>query len=151
MHALIKPTIVAGLGLALVGCASVQRAASYSSDGQMTFDGRLSVDGRTMSMSIHPRDDTLLVQRSLGDSTAAGAVSGLTFGLMGGWKPDPRKIDVALAGFLQPVNCSASPVQEIGNDDSSFEAVFRCPAGVDLHALMAQQRASLRRGEPLRP
>lgn len=129
----------------------MQRAASYASDGQMTFDGRLQVDGRTMSLSIHPRDDTLLVQRGIGDSAAAGALQGLTFGVARGWKPDPRKIDAALALFLQPVGCTASPSREMGATDSSYEAYFSCRAGVDLRELMASQRDALRRGQALRP
>lgn len=136
--------------LSLAGCASVQRAASYASDGQMSFDGKIAVEGRTMSMSIHPTDDTLFVQRSIGDSAAAGAMQGLTFGIARGWKPDPRKIDEALRLFLQPVGCTASASYEVGSTDTNYEARYACPAGVDLRAIMAAQRDALRRGEPLR-
>lgn len=143
--------IIGATGLLVSGCASIQRAASYSADGQMTFDGRLNVDNHVMALSIHPKDNTLLAQRSIGDSAAGGAIAGLTFGLAGGWKPDPREVDVALGEFLRPVGCTADPARELGNDDSSFEAVYRCPEGTDLRALMAAQRAALRRGEPLQP
>ena len=146
----MKRLIAAFCILGLTGCASLQRAASYSADGQMTFDGRLNVDGRVMSLSIHPKDDTLLAQRSMGDSFASGAIEGLTLGLATGWKPDPRKVDAALALFLQPVGCTASPSYEVGRTDSNYEAAYSCPAGVDLRALMAAQRDALRRGEPLR-
>jgi len=139
------------VALSLAGCASMQRAASYASDGQMTFDGKIQVDGRWMDMSIHPRDDTLFVQRGIGDSASAGALQGLTFGIARGWKPDPRKIDEALRSFLQPVGCTASPSYEVGSTDSNYEARYSCPAGVDLRAIMAAQRAALQRGEPLRP
>lgn len=137
--------------VSVTGCASMQRAASYGSDGQMTFDGKIEVAGRAMDMSIHPRDDTLFVQRSLGESAAAGALQGLTFGIARGWKPDPRKIDEALRIFLQPVGCTASPSYEVGSTDTNYEARYSCPAGVNLRAIMAEQRDALRRGEPLRP
>lgn len=150
MEGHMKRLIAAACILGVTGCASMQRAASYSSDGQITFDGRLTVDGRVMSLSIHPQDDTLLVQRGIGDSAAAGALQGITFGLARGWKPDPRKIDAALASFLQPAGCTTSPSYEMGATDTSYEARFSCPAGVDLRVLMANQRDALRRGEPLR-
>lgn len=139
------------VALSVTGCASMQRAASYASDGQMSFDGKIMVDGRSMDMSIHPRDDTLFVQRGMGDSAAAGALQGLTFGISRGWKPDPRKIDEALRMFLQPVGCTASPSYEVGSTDTNYEARYSCPAGVDLRAIMADQRDALRRGEPLHP
>jgi hypothetical protein len=144
-----KLFVIAVVSGSLAGCASVQRAASYG-DGQLTFDGKLAVEGREMSMSIHPRDSTLLVQRTLGDSAAAGALQGLTFGIARGWKPDPRKIDEALRLFLQPVGCTASASYEVGSTDTNYEARYACPAGVDLRAIMAAQRDALRRGEPLR-
>ena len=137
--------------MALSGCASVQRAASYSADGQFHTDARITVDNHAMSVSIHPQDNTLLAQRGIGDSAAGGFVQGLTFGIVKGWKPDPRLVDQALAEFVRPVGCRVDPVKEIGSDNTSFEAVYHCPAGTDLRALMVAQREALRRGEPLRP
>ena len=141
---------IASLALVLGGCASISRVASYS-DGQMTFDGRLVVDGRVMSLSIHPRENTLLTQRSIGDSAADGAAQSFTFGIARGWRPDPRKVDAALSLFLQPVGCTASASYEVGATDSNYESRYSCPDGVDLRRLMAEQRASLRRGEALEP
>lgn len=146
-----KLFVIAAVGCSLAGCASMQRAASYASDGQMSFDGKIMVEGRSMDMSIHPRDNTLFVQRGMADSAAAGALQGLTFGISRGWKPDPRKIDEALRVFLQPVGCTAAPSYEVGSTDTNYEARYSCPAGVDLRAIMAEQREALRRGEPLHP
>lgn len=144
-------TVTLAATLVLGGCASVQRLASYSSDGSLTFDGQIMVDGRQMSLSIHPRENALLVQKTMGDGVVGGAIEGLTFGLARGWKPDPRRIDLALADFVRPSGCTVAPVHEVGADDVSFEGFFTCPAGAgDLRALMAAQREALRRGEPLR-
>lgn len=148
MQSHIKPMIVAGLALALTGCASTGRLMSYT-DGQMTSDGTIGVDGRAMSLYAHPTDDALLVQKSVGDATVSGALQGATFGLARGWQPDPRKVDAALSAFVRPAGCSVSPVVPVG--DTAFEGRYSCPAGVNLRAMMATQRNALRRGEPLRP
>lgn len=144
----MKRLIAAACILGLTGCASASRLMSYS-DGQMTFDGRVYVEGRIMSLSVHPRDNALLVQKSVGDASTGGAIQGLTLGFARGWQPDPRKIDEALAVFGRPVGCSFSPVVTVG--DTAYEGRWSCPAGTDLRALMADQRDTLRRGEPIRP
>jgi len=136
--------------VALSGCASFQRVASYT-DGQMSTDGKLQVGSRWMSISMHPRDEAVLVQRGIGDGAADGVLRGSTFGIVRGWRPDPRAVDTALARWLGPIQCRSEPVRELGAETGTFEGRITCPAGVSLRRLMADQREALRRGEPIHP
>lgn len=126
-------------GLSLSGCASVQRMSTYS--GPAT--AQIVVEGKRMNVWVHPRDPSLMVVMTVGDAAAGGFVRGLTFGLAGGFKPDPRAIDAALTRWLAPVGCQTTPVQELGNDDTNFEARYSCREGVDLRQVLIAQRASL--------
>lgn len=139
--------LAAAMGLG--GCASMQRLTSYS-DGNLTADAQVWVQGRPMNVSMHPRDQTMLAQMTVADSATAGMIRGATFGLAGGFKPDPREVDRALTRFVGPTGCAVTPVQEIGHDSISFEAAYSCPAGVDLRAIVKAQHAALMRREPIR-
>jgi hypothetical protein len=44
-----------------------------------------------------------------------------------------------------------STLSESGASGKAGAVHYRCPAGVDLPALVAAQRVDLRRGEPLKP
>ena len=139
--------VAVGAALLMVsGCASVQRMASYR-DGA---DAQIGVAGRRMNLWMHPSDPTILAGMTVADAAGGGFIRGATFGLAGGFKPDPRAVDAALAAWLRPTGCTAAPVQELGNDSINFEARYSCPAGVDLNALVEAQKAGLMRGEPIR-
>lgn len=137
--------------LALTGCASTQRLASYGAV-QMVGDATVRTeDGHTMIVTVHRRDNTLLTTPTAGDSFMAGVLSGATFGANRGFRPDPRVVDRTLAAFVAPTGCTVSPSRQIGGQGITFEAYFGCPAGVDLRALIIAQRENLRQGQPIRP
>lgn len=144
--------VVAGslLFASLAGCASTQRLTSYG-DGDLSAGAQVVVQGHRMNVSVHPRDDTLLAQKTVKDSAASGFLQGLTFGIADGFKPDPREVDIALARFVSPTGCEVAPVVEVGSGSINFEASYSCPPGVDLRALMRAQQPALMRGEALRP
>lgn len=138
---------IATAALMMTGCASVQRLSSY---GTGQADAQIGVQGRRMNVWLHPSEASILTGMTVGDAAGGGFLRGATFGLAGGFKPDPREIDASLAAWLAPTGCSAAPVREIGKDSINFEAAYRCPAGVDLPALVESQREALMLAEPIR-
>lgn len=128
------------------GCASVQRMASYTGGA----DAQIGVQGRRLNLWMHPSDPTIMAAMTVGDAAGGGFIRGATFGLVGGFKLDPRAIDAGLAQWLAPTGCSAEPVRELGSDSTNFEARYSCPAGVDLRSVVEGQRASLMQGAAIR-
>ncbi len=137
------------VALALSGCGTT-RALSYRGDG-VTGDAIVQMNGHPLVIFIHPKEDGLMAEVTLGSAAASGFVDGLTMGLAKGHRLDPRDVDRALNAFVQPVGCTVDQVREIGNEQVGFEGAFHCPAGVDLRALINAQRGDLRRGVPLHP
>lgn len=136
--------------LATAGCASTQRLASYGAV-QMVGDATVKTeDGHTLIITVHRRDNTLLTTPTAGDSFVGGMLSQATFGASRGFRPDPRVVDRTLAAFVAPTGCTVAPSHQIGGQGITFEAHFVCPDGVDLRALMLEQREALKRGEPIR-
>ena len=103
-----------------------------------------------MNLWVHPRESAILTGMTVGDAAIGGAIRGFTFGLAGGFKPDPRAVDAALANFLAPTGCRAANVREIGHDSVNFEATYTCPPGVDLRTIVNSQTPALMRGEAIR-
>ncbi|HWA60782.1 MAG TPA: hypothetical protein VG939_05375 [Caulobacteraceae bacterium] len=66
----------------------------------------------------------------------------------GGHYPDPTWRMVAEA-FVNPVGCGISEVRPISRIGAAWVAEYVCPAGVDLRALVHEQRAALQHGERL--
>lgn len=134
-------------GLALSGCASMQRLTTYKGQAQ----AQIEVQGRRMNVWVHPTDPTLVTIVTVGDAASGGFVRGLTLGLAGGFKPDPRAIDAALAAWLAPIGCRTEPVVELGRDNINFEAQYSCPAGTDLRTIVRDQSGRLMTGAPIQP
>jgi hypothetical protein len=145
-----KLAAVALVALSLSGCASVQRTASYG-DGNLTADAQVAVQGKRMNVSVHPSDNSLLVQTTIADAAGSGALAGLTFGLVRGFRPDPWAVEAALREFVRPLGCEITVVRQIGAEQVTFEGDYRCPAGVDLRATVRAQTARLMRGEAIQP
>lgn len=133
--------------LVLGGCASVQRLSSYGMSGAQA---QVAVGSKRMNVWLHPNEPALMLAATVADGMADGAVRGATLGLAGSGLPRPLAIDAAVSAWLQPTGCRATPVQEIGDQRTNFEATYSCPEGVDLRAIVNSQKASLMRGEPIR-
>lgn len=140
--------IAAATAILLSGCASTQRLGSYN-DGDLTAEAQIMVQGKRMNVSVHPRDDTLLAQTTVGDAAVGGLLEGATFGIARGFRPDPREIDRSLAAFVAPVGCTVAPVGAVGGQGVAYEGRYTCPSGVDLRQLMRAQKADLMRGQPI--
>lgn len=121
---------MAGLCAALAGCGT-GRLLSY---GGELADAKTRLGQAEFQIYVHPTDRTLLIQRSLGQ-IAGGIDQSVEF-------------TAAARSFVAPLECTVGPAQLISA--GSFEAPYECPAGVDLPQIVAQQRAALRGGQPLR-
>lgn len=131
--------------ISLAGCAAVSRSASY---GMELADAQPIVDGKAYRLYIHPREDTILMQRPMLTGMGQGAVRGATFGLVqAGEAYDPWKR--AAVEFLHPVGCEVTDVYPLGGQTGTWEARFKCPADVDIRALAAAERSELRAGGSL--
>jgi hypothetical protein len=135
--------------LALQACASTTRLMSYG-DAGLGAHARITVQGKPMNIMMHPREQAMAVQVTAGEALATGTITGLTYGLVKGFRPDPRNIDRAMQDFVRPSGCTIQPVRMVGNEGVSFETFYSCPAGVDLRAIVRSQTPDLMRGEPIR-
>lgn len=142
----VRLMLVAGSAAALAGCASLGRMESY---GNRLADAKTQVDGHAFSLWVHPTEDTIMVQRGMGGALGQGAISGLTFGAVdtAPMKPIWRR---AAEWLTAPLGCSVTDAYSIDNK-VTWEAPYACPAGVDLRKKVAEQRTSLRAGEPIKP
>jgi hypothetical protein len=132
--------------VALGGCTTFSRLASY---GSRMADAKVSVDGKAFSIWVHPADNDLLVQRALGAAMGQGFVSGLSLNSVNLMDPKPywkRAAELITA----PLGCTVTDIYTLDNR-TSWEAPYACPPGVDLRAKVAEQRAALRAGAPIRP
>lgn len=147
MSKIMRATIMAAAMLAVAGCATVSRLASY---GNSAADANFAYDGKGYSAALHPDEDVILIRPGFAEGVAAGAVRGATLGAagrMGGaeaWRAVGEH-------FLAPSGCRVEQLQPLDQSAGYWEYHWRCPPGVDLRAMVASQRAGLRRGEPLRP
>lgn len=66
----------------------------------------------------------------------------------GGHFPDAVWRMVAEA-FVAPVGCGISDVHPFSRMGAAWKAMYVCPAGVDLPALVKAQHAQLKQGDPL--
>lgn len=104
-------------------------------------DATVIIEGRTFRLTLHATRDTILLQPTMGEAWSFS---------------DPvlrwpmRAWQQAADAFVAPVGCKITDIDGTGVG-SAWEAEFTCPLGVDLHALVADQRALLQRGQPLHP
>lgn len=127
-----------GLRAGAVVCAAACLASCMSSRllsyGTELSDAVVRLGPAAFSVYVHPEDDTLLIQRGIGQASAVDGVA---------------LIRIVGEQFLEPVDCDLGPIAPIAS--GSWEAKFACPAGTDLRALAANQRAALRAGQPITP
>jgi hypothetical protein len=128
----------------LAGCAGFNRILSY---GNGWADGMYNAQGKRFEVWMHPKDNTILLNGSIGNAFGKGLASGATFGLAG---RDPN-YSTWMAGakaLLDPVGCKVLDLRPL-QVQTSWEFDFDCPPGVDLRRLMREQREALRDGKPL--
>lgn len=123
-----KAVLAALMAMALGGCGA-GRMLSYGSE---LSDAVVRMGPAAFSVYVHPKDDTLLIQRRVAQT---------------GSNDGPELIRIVASQFLASVECSASNVAFIG--PGSWEASFACPPGVDLRTLVRDQRTALQAGASL--
>ncbi len=140
-------TVAACMGaLALAGCgAGFARLGTYGND---RADAKTRVDGREYAIHVHPEDNTLLIQRGFGAAMGQSLVGGATFGAVNMTEPMPVW-RAAARWLLDPAGCEVVEMYQL--ERISYEAVYTCPAGVDLRKMVNDQRDRLRNGLPLIP
>ena len=142
---MMRRALVAAVALALLsGCAGISRALSY---GNGWADAIYTTQGKRYEVWMHPKDNTILLNGSIGDAMAKGVIGGLTLGIAG------RDADASVwmtgaRAFLDPAGCRVKDLYPVQLPDS-WEVVYECPNGVDLRQLVREQRAALRDGKPL--
>lgn len=130
--------------LALAGCgAGFARLGTYGND---RADAKTSVEGREYALHVHPEDNTLLIQRGFGAAMGQSLVQGATFGAVNMSEPMPVW-RAAARWLLDPAGCEVVEIYQL--EQISYEAVYRCPEGVDLRQMVTEQRERLRSGLPL--
>ena len=123
--------LAAIVAAALAGCAGTGRMLSY---GTELSDAVVRMGPAAFSVYIHPKEDTLLIQRRLSQTSGHDG---------------PQLITIAAQTFLDPIRCQAGSTRSLG--PGSWETTFTCPASVDIRALAAAQRANLQAGTPIHP
>jgi len=123
--------ILAAVLCATLAACGTGRLLSY---GGELADAKVRLGDAEFQVYVHPKDETLLVQRSLGQISGGQDLS--------------FEFQAAAARFLASVECRAGNATSISA--GSFEVPYECDAGVELPQLVAQQRAALRAGQPLR-
>lgn len=136
------------VAMALSGCASTSRMLSYGGEDLAgTADAKFQSGGREYVLWLHRKEQMMMLQRGLGTVFGKSVVQGLTYGLVEARDPYSAWKQAA-TDFVAPVDCTISDVRPI-DQDTAWEAAYKCPNGVDLLALVVAQRASLRKGGTL--
>jgi hypothetical protein len=131
-------TILIAAGFAVAGAPAA--AAGLLSYGLATSDATVREDGRTFRFYVHPHENLLLIQPSMGQAITK--------------HPDKWPQEVwrhAAETLVSPAGCAIVDVHDKSKIGATWEASYACPSGVDLRALMMAQRPTITRGEPLRP
>lgn len=124
----MRVALAAAAALTVAGCGT-GRLLSY---GTQMSDAVVRMGPAAFSVYVHPKDDTLLIQRRVMQTTNHDSA---------------ELIRIAGTQFVQPVGCSITEVRSIAA--GSWEAGFACPPDVDLRALASEQRAQLQAGASL--
>lgn len=131
-------------GVVVSGCgAGFARLGTYGND---RADAKTQVDGREYALHVHDEDDTILIQRGFGAAMGQSLVGGATFGVVNMQEPMPVW-RAAARWLLEPAGCEVVEIYQL--ERISYEAVYRCPDGVDLRQMVTDQRERLRNGLPL--
>jgi hypothetical protein len=138
----VKRTACALMLAALTSGASAQGLVDmgwgWNSDAKV-----VDIDGAFNVWVYRPRNhDSLLLEPRMSEILGgAGAVSHWPIAF---WRH-------AAEAFVRPVGCGISDVQAISKDGAAWRALYVCPPGVDLRALVMAQRPALQQGQPLHP
>ena len=145
MRALVGVLLAAGL--ATSGCVSgLGRMNEY---GKHLADAKTKVGRDTFSMWVHPKEDSILIQKGFGASMGQSFMEGASLGTA---HLQARKTiwEAAANWLVTPLGCKTTDAYSIDNR-ITWEATYTCPAGVDLRGEVASHRTSLRQGVPLTP
>ena len=141
----MRAWIVAGVAVvALAGSTNMARTMSYGTDWA---DAIYGVHGKRIEMYAHEKDQTLLLQLSVGRVMGQSMVQIATLGLAGDG-PSLATWRAAAEWVVEPVGCEVAELKPLMRDNT-WEMRYRCPEGVDLRAMIMAQRDLLRRGIPL--
>lgn len=126
---MLRLGITIAASVALAGCSG--RILSYGGD---LSDAQVRLGPASFSVYIHPKDDTLLIQRRMAQMAAQ----------------DGAEINRIVARtFLEPLNCTIGRAREVL--PGSWEVSFSCPSTINVRRLAEEQRAALTTGEPIHP
>lgn len=129
---------------AVIGVAALAAtpalAGSLFDYGHMP-DAIVTVEGRTIKLTVHAVRDTIMLQPTMAEAWSIS--DPVLHWPMSAWQ-------TAADQFVAPVGCKVTDIDGLGAA-GIWEARFTCPPGVDLHQLIANQRALLQRGQPLHP
>lgn len=101
---------------------------------------KLRIEGRTFRVTVHPKQNLILLQASIGESFSGGRAD---LWPVGTWR-------AAAEAMVTPIGCGISEVKVLSKIGGSWEAAYVCPEGVDLRLIYLAQRKQLDKGEPLR-
>jgi hypothetical protein len=100
----------------------------------------IAVDGHKYHVAIHPKQDLVMIQSTLGDAYS-------------GKRPDQWPVSTwrgVAEALVTPLGCGISEVHSLGSPKGgTWEAAYVCPVGVDLRAIFKDQRKALEAGSPL--
>ena len=126
------------LAALVVGSLAYPAAASSIFDyGMGMADARVPMGDSAFNIWIAKGRPTFLIEPAM--KTVLGG---------GGHYPDPVWRVVAEA-FVQSIGCGISEVRPLSRMGAAWEATYVCPTGVDLIALVREQRDALKHGERL--
>lgn len=142
-----KALAIAAACIALSGCATVQYAGEFQNDAVAQFHAA----GKYFRAWPHrdPRRNTILLTGGVGQAAMSGFQQGLTFGLVTG-NSSYEQWSAGAHWLVDPVGCEVENLRPI-DQTTTWAFEYRCPADVDLRAVLLAHRAELLQGQPLPP
>jgi hypothetical protein len=144
MDSRLRIAFVLPFVLILSACPGFNRIMTY---GTGWADAMYNVHGKRFEVWIHPTDNSILLNSTIGNAFAKGMVKGASLGIA----ETAPSYSVWMAGakaLLDPVGCTVKDLRPL-KQEVSWEFDFVCPPGVDLRRMMREQRTELRDGKPL--
>jgi hypothetical protein len=125
--------------LALGAVAPTAQANSLFDYGTGLSNASVKLGDRTFRIYLHKSRNTFLLEPAMKD--------------MGGDPAHWPEADwqAAAATFVRPLGCVVSQTTPILRSGGAWEAIYYCPLGIDLPAVVQQQGDALRTGAPLKP
>ena len=104
--------------------------------GMELADAHPDLGGRRLSLYVHPREDTILIQAEIAQQSESQLWD------YGVWRG-------AAYWLVHPVGCTVGDPYPVAA--GTLEVRFQCPPGVNIRELVARNRSTLQQGIPLRP